>query len=220
MHKVFVFAFNCEAATLLPHIVSSRLGDRNTVLLLSPAGSSRDNMVVAKVGSFEMLVDMLRERGIDLEFEDRQIHLSSFAEAVSEIALTLKQTGADQLLIDLADALPLLALEIYTATAVYASTLDSGRRKKLQCIAPGPSGSINVFVPVFPLSRFVSLLEELREHPDATLNELQVVLKRHPSTLSRQIGRAKECSLVEKKEGSYKLTEFGEVALKVFLGPG
>ena len=63
-------------------------------------------------------------------------------------------------------------------------------------------------------------MEELREHPDATLNELQVVLKRHPSTLSRQIGRAKECSLVEKKEGSYKLTEFGEVALKVFLEPG
>jgi len=62
--------------------------------------------------------------------------MPSFAEAVSEIALTLKQTGADQLLIDLADALPLLALEIYTAAAVYASTLDSERRKKLRCIAP------------------------------------------------------------------------------------
>lgn len=66
MHKVFVFAFNCEATTLLPHIVSSRLGDSNTVLLLSPAGSARDNMVAAKVGSFELLVNLLRERGLTL----------------------------------------------------------------------------------------------------------------------------------------------------------
>lgn len=171
------------------------------------------------MGSFELLISMMRERGVDLEFENQQVHLSDFAGAVTEIALTLKRVRADELLVDLAGAVPVLSLETYTAVAIYASVLDPERRRKVLCRVPGPSGSINVFIPVFPFSRFVSLLKELKEHPDATLNDLQVVLKRHPSTLSRQIRRAEQYALVEKKVRSYKLTEFGEIVLKVFLEP-
>ena len=174
--------------------------------------------MAARVGSFELLVNILRERGVQLEFRDQQIPMSHFPEAVSEIALTLRRMMADEVLVDLADAMPLLSLEAYDALAVYASTLDPEKRSKLQCNAPGPDSSIGVFIPALPLGRFVPLLKELKEHPHVPLSDLRVLLKRHPSTISRQIGQAEQYSLVEKKGGSYRLTEFGEVVLRVFLG--
>jgi hypothetical protein len=216
--KVIVYPYGSDLTTLIAHLATLRLNDGDTVVLLTPTGEERDANVQAAAGSFELIVNMMRERGLSLAFKEVRVHVSDFLEAVSEIAIAFKDLSPDEVTIDLSQSTPILSVETYAAATIYASLLGSsnGGRIHVYCKAPKSADKVEAFLPVFNVSRYLPLLVELDRRPGAKLSELQQVLRRHPSTLSRQIKRAERAGLIHKSEGEYRKTKFGEAILAVF----
>lgn len=220
--KLLVYPYGTDVVTLIAHLATLRLNDRDMVVLLTPLGEERDANAQAAAESFELLVNMMRERGLDLVFKEVQLHISDFLKAVSEIVAALKGLQPDEITIDLSESVPILSVETYAAATVYASLSDSRNRDRIRihCKAPKSASKVEVFVPIFSVSKFLPLLRVLDRRPGAKLSELQQILQRHPSTLSRQIKRAEKAGLIRKSEGEYRKTEFGKVILAVFTDQG
>lgn len=170
------------------------------------------------MSGFQTIVDILKERGANLGFKDVPVHISNFPRAVIDMANAMKQSRPDDLIVDLSEAATLLALEIYAAATVYASMADIRQRERIRvrCRPPGATENVDVFLPIFSVSRLLPLLKELDRHPDAKLSKLQQVLDRHVSTISRQTKRAERAGLLYRADDGYKKTEFGKVVLRVF----
>jgi DNA-binding transcriptional ArsR family regulator len=216
--KVFVLPYGSEEVTLLAHLASSRMPDGGSVIFLSPAGQERNKKVTATVSGFETVIDILNERGLSLRFKDVPVHISDFVGTTIDITNAMKQARPDDLIVDLSEGVPMLSLEIYAAAIVYASMVDATQRERIRvrCRPPGSDEGVNVFLPVFSVARFLPLVRALDRHPNAKLRELQQWLKKHPSTVSRQLMRAERAGLVHKANGKYMKTEFGSVVLKAF----
>jgi hypothetical protein len=219
--KVFVLSYGSEEVTLLAHLASSRMPDGGEVVFLSPAGRERNKKVMATVSGFETVIDILNERGLNLRFKDVPVHISDFGGTTIEITNAMKRAKPDDLIVDLSEGIPMLSLEIYAAAIVYASMVDATQRERIRvrCRPPGADESVDVFLPVFSVARFVPLVRALDRHPKAKLSELQQRLGKHLSTISRQLVRAERAGLVHKVDGKYKKTEFGSVVLKAFADP-
>jgi hypothetical protein len=216
--KVFVLPYGSEEVTLLAYLASSRMPDGGSVVFLSPAGRERNKKVMATVSGFETVIDILNERGLNLRFEDVPVHISDFVGTTIEITNAMKWARPDDLIVDLSEGIPVLSLEIYAAAIIYASMVDAAQRERIRvrCRPPGADETVDVFLPVFSVARFLPLVRTIDRHPNAKLSELQQWLKKHPSTISRQLMRAERAGLVHKVDGKYRITEFGSVVLKVF----
>jgi DNA-binding HxlR family transcriptional regulator len=216
--KVFVIPYGSEEIALLANLATSRIEDGATVLFFSPAGKERDKRVEATVGNFEILISIFRDRGVNLVFKDVPIDVQDFLKAVSDIATAIEESQPGDLVVDLSGAVPALSLEVYAATTIYASKVDTEERERIAVKSQTPRSAepIEVFLPVFTVSRFIPLLQQLDKHPSAKLSELQRLLGKHPSTLSRQIKRAERAGLIFRAGGEYRRTKFGEAVLRVF----
>jgi len=219
--KVFVLPYGSEEVTLLAHLATSRLPEGGLVIFLSPAGQERNRKVISTVSGFQTLIDILRKRGVSLSFKDVPVRISDFARAIIDITNAMKKSRPDDLIVDLSEGITMLSLEIYAAAIVYASMVDARQREKIRvrCQPPGAVKGIDVFLPIFSVSRLVPLVRALDRHPNAKLSELEQVLGKHFSTISRQLRRAERAGLLRKADGKYVKTEFGEVVLKVLADP-
>jgi len=216
--RVFVLPYETRNTAILPHLVSSPPDEQTTILFVFPEPAQGDRRIRSTVAGFEVLVNVLAQKGPEVRFKGVQVSPSDFPKAVRQIALSISEMEPNDLVIDLSEGLPILCLETYAAAAAYASTLtpEQGRRIRVVGEAPGSGETLDLFLLVSPVRRFVPLLREVDRHPEARLQDLQEKLGRHASTLSRQLRRAESAGLVTRAERGCRVSEFGKIMLELF----
>ncbi|HYA22105.1 MAG TPA: hypothetical protein VEG31_02920, partial [Thermoproteota archaeon] len=105
----------------------------------------------------------------------------------------------------------------YLAATVYASYLGVDGQSSVRIFVPcrATGKRVELPVPVMPMPKDITLLTEIEKNPKARLVDLQPKLRRHLSTISRQIAAEKRNGLVAENNEGYFLTPLGRVVAEV-----
>lgn len=107
---------------------------------------------------------------------------------------------------------------MYLASVIYSSLPEGKPKGRVHVYIPvrATGKRLEVPIPEMDMPRDFTLLRELRGSPRARLADLQPKLKRHTSTISRQIAEAKRKGFVAESDGQLLLTPLGRIVLEVF----
>ena len=219
--KTIVLSHSSNWTTLSAQLVTSPSKDEITVLLVVARERESTRAVRASAGGIELVTNALSRSGMDIVMKEVKVNTTDFCQGVCDIFAGIKQTRPDDLVVDIPEDDALIGLEIFMAAALFASTVGPEKRERIivLCEPDWSEERVNLFLPVWTVSRMVPLLRELREHPRSKLKDLRRALNRHPSTLSRQIRRVEQAGLMRKTEDGWQTTKFGEAVLECFSSP-
>jgi hypothetical protein len=173
------------------------------------------DLVVNTVGHILALIE---SKGTPLQFTRVPISESDIRSAVVTLLESMNAGHWEKIIVTLSGSLASVSMSIYLAVVIFASHAGDEVRQHVHVYLPCPAagGRVEIPVPRIPLPRNTALLAELRKNPRARLIDLQESMKRHPSTISRQISKAKEYGYVSEYDGQYSLTDLGNILVDVF----
>ena len=201
---------------MLPTFTEHGLSPRDAVLLGIPTESvgHQSDLVVQTV---DRILALIGSRGTPIQFLRTQIRESDPVESTINLLKLMKKQQSDETIVTLCDSLPAASIAMYLAATVYASYRGEEGKNSVRIYVPCRATGKRVELPVLvmPMPKDITLLTEIEKNPKARLLDLQPRLRRHLSTISRQIAAEKRNGLVVENDEGYFLTLLGRVVAEV-----
>lgn len=214
--RLFVFPAVTDSWFMLPSFSEYGLSPRDGVLMAIPT-ESIGHQADLVVQTADRLLSLIGSKGTPLQFLRTQIRESQPTESVIDLVRTMRQNKWDQVIMTLCDSVSAAGMTMYLAAVVYASFTEGENGCKVRVFVPcrATGKKMELPVPVMPMPRSFELLMELEKNPKARLRDIQMRLRKHPSTISRLIANEMENGYVTKNEDGYRLTQLGKILVEV-----
>jgi hypothetical protein len=216
LSKLFVFAAVFDSWFMLPSFTEHGLSPGDAVLLGIPTESvgHQSDLVVQTV---DRILALIGSRGTPIQFLRTQIRESEPIESAINLLRLMKKQKSDETIVTLCDSLPAAGLAMYLAAMVYASYRGEDGKSSVHIYVPSRATGkrVELPVPIIPMPKDITLLTELERNPKVRLVDLQPKLKKHLSTISRQIATEKRNGFVAENDEGYFLTPLGKVVAEV-----
>jgi hypothetical protein len=200
---------------MLPSFSEYGLSPGDAVLMAIPT-ESIGHQADLVVETADRLLSLIESKGTPIRFLRAQIRESQPIESAVDLIRMMKQGRWDQTIVTLCDSLSTASVTMYLAAAIYASWVrgehDCEVRVFVPCRATGRR--MELPLPVVPLPKSCELLAELERNPKAKLKDIQVKLRKHPSTISRLIAAEMRKGYVMEDEDGYHLTQLGKILVE------
>jgi hypothetical protein len=200
---------------MFPALAEHTISAGDAVLMAIPIESTghQADLVIQTV---DRILALMGTKGSPLGFI--RVQLSQMDPCGSTVALlkAMRQAEWEQVITTLCDSLSSVCIPMYLASVIYSSLPEGKPRGRVRVYMPvqATGKRLEVPIPEIRMPRDLSLLRELKSHPRARLVDLQPKLKKHSSTISRQITQAKREGFVVEGDGEYVLTPLGTIALE------
>gem|GEM_PF-5368635 len=217
MAKLFVFPATNDSWFIFPTLSEYSISAGDAVLMGIPKESTGHQADLV-VDTVDKILSLMDSKGTPLRFIRVHLSESDIPDAVISLLTPMYETRWDEVIVTLCDSISCVSMSMYLASVIYASWAEGRTSPRIVVLVPSRASQKQVAVPLptIRMPRDPRLLEELQKSPRARLVDLQAKLKRHTSTVSRQINAAIDGGYVVDESGSYRLTQLGNILVTLW----
>ena len=214
---LFVFPATQDSWNIVPTLSEHGISSDDTVLMVIPVEFAGHQAELV-LQTTDRILSLIEPGRTTIKILRVQVRDSDIPGSTINLLKAMSRGEWNEVIMTLSDSISSSAVVMYLAGIVFSSQHKDQPQRKLRVFIFSRSAGTRVEVPVpkMPIPKSVSLLRILKTNPRARLMDIQPRMRRHPSTISRQIAAAERNGFVAENDFGYYLTPLGNVLVEVF----